>query len=150
VDEDGPLLVVLLDQVTRNVYRGTPQAYSGDEVALSLTLSLAVSSIESLPFHFQATVCVVCRCHAEDAHIQGILRACLDKIENQRCAGSQHACSLAALREMQKEHEERIVLFGRLPREEQHRVRSCFRRKTRVITGYSDGTSPLADDNFYW
>ena len=31
-------LVVLLDQFTRNVFRGTPKAYSGDRVALSLSL----------------------------------------------------------------------------------------------------------------
>lgn len=34
---DGALaLVILLDQMTRNVYRGTPQAFSGDAAALTI------------------------------------------------------------------------------------------------------------------
>jgi uncharacterized protein (DUF924 family) len=40
---DGPRrrlsLILLLDQFPRNIYRGTPQAYAGDERALSLALT---------------------------------------------------------------------------------------------------------------
>ena len=31
-------LIILLDQFTRNIYRDTPQAFSGDEIALALSL----------------------------------------------------------------------------------------------------------------
>jgi len=99
--------------VTRNIFRGTTRAYSGDKIALPLALELA-ESIETLPFHFQATVCI-CLCHAEDARIQGVLRDCIDKIANQAHASKNHRGLIAALHEIQKKHEERIVLFSRFP-----------------------------------
>jgi uncharacterized protein (DUF924 family) len=41
-DSDGCLaLIILLDQFTRNIYRDTPRAFSGDEMALALSLRCA-------------------------------------------------------------------------------------------------------------
>lgn len=41
---DGSLaLILLLDQMTRNIYRGTPKAFSGDEMALALSLKGAAN-----------------------------------------------------------------------------------------------------------
>ena len=38
-DADGCLaLIILLDQFTRNIYRDTPRAFAGDEMALALSL----------------------------------------------------------------------------------------------------------------
>ena len=38
-DADGRLaLILLLDQMTRNIYRDSPAAFSGDEMALALSL----------------------------------------------------------------------------------------------------------------
>jgi len=106
-------LILLFDQVTRNIYRGTSLAYSGDAIARPLALELAESFFfETLPFHFQATVCI-CLCHAEDARIQSILRECLEKIISKQ--NNNDRCLVAALQEIQKKHEERIVLFGRFP-----------------------------------
>jgi len=109
-------LILLFDQVTRNVYRGTPQAYSGDTIALPLALELAEKeTFKRLPFHFQATVCI-CLCHAEDAHIQSVLKDSIAKLEQQDCEKSANNRFLVtALQEIQKKHEERIALFGRFP-----------------------------------
>ena len=38
-EKDGCLaLILLLDQMTRNIYRDTPKAFAGDEIALALSL----------------------------------------------------------------------------------------------------------------
>lgn len=104
-------LIILFDQLTRNIYRGTARAYSGDEIILPLALQLA-KSIEEMPFHFQATICI-CLCHAEDNRIQNILRSILDRISKRN---KRDSCLLvAALQEIQKKHQERIALFCRFP-----------------------------------
>jgi len=39
-DQDGLLaLILLLDQMTRNIYRNTPKMYAGDDMALALSLN---------------------------------------------------------------------------------------------------------------
>ena len=108
-------VIVLFDQVTRNVYRGTPLADSGDAVALPLALDLTEKELEQLPFHFQCTVCI-CLCHAEDAGVQSLLqRSISNMVKHSPHQGKQQCNLVAALQEIQKKHEERIALFGRFP-----------------------------------
>lgn len=113
-------LILLFDQVTRNIYRGTPLAYSGDAIALPLAMELADEEskiFERLPFHFQATVCI-CLCHAEDARVQSVLKDRVAKLverQDYEKGANNHRCLVAALQEIQKKHEERIALFGRFP-----------------------------------
>lgn len=48
--------IILFDQVSRNVHRGTPQAYANDAKALPLALDFLINAavMAVLPFHFQA------------------------------------------------------------------------------------------------
>jgi uncharacterized protein (DUF924 family) len=63
-------LVIVLDQFTRNVHRGTPRAYAGDRRALSLALAMleqgALSSLDSEAQLFVMMPLV----HAEDVAMQ--------------------------------------------------------------------------------
>jgi uncharacterized protein (DUF924 family) len=103
-------IIVLLDQVTRNVKRGTAAAYAYDNVALSLALALVHDDglFEALPLQFQATICI-CLCHAENMQVQRLLLDCLTHISNHQEA------IVAALKEIVMKHVERIELFGRFP-----------------------------------
>ena len=40
-------LIIILDQFTRNVFRNTPQAYSGDELALNIVKLFGIPSCSS-------------------------------------------------------------------------------------------------------
>ena len=95
-------VIVLFDQVTRNVYRGTPLAYSGDAVSLPLALDLTEKELEQLPFHFQCTVWI-CLCNAEDAGVQAVLqRSIANMVKDSPHQGKQQCNLVAALQEIQK------------------------------------------------
>jgi uncharacterized protein (DUF924 family) len=63
-------LIVVLDQLTRNAFRGTPRAWSGDARALALALAAIDGGLDSeLPFE-QRTFLAMPLHHAEDLGVQ--------------------------------------------------------------------------------
>lgn len=63
-------LILLLDQLTRNVFRGSPRAYSGDRAALALALeALDEGSLGAHPLEEQLFV-LMPLVHAEDLALQ--------------------------------------------------------------------------------
>lgn len=63
-------LVILLDQFTRNIYRGTPRAFAGDAKALSLARrALNAEGYAALPLIYRVFLCVPFE-HAEDLAAQ--------------------------------------------------------------------------------
>lgn len=71
---DGPwdtlARILLLDQFTRNIYRGTPQSFAGDPLALQLALGLCDSGQDqALPAVVRVFVYLPLE-HAEDAALQ--------------------------------------------------------------------------------
>lgn len=64
-------LILLLDQFPRNIYRGTPKSFSGDEMALSLTMNvIAEGQLDSESNEFKRAFLLLPMMHSEDIAIQ--------------------------------------------------------------------------------
>ena len=70
--KDGRLaLILLLDQMTRNIFRDTPKAYSGDEIACALSLrSVADGFLEIERDMHKRQFFLMPMMHSEDLEIQ--------------------------------------------------------------------------------
>ncbi|MDJ0879156.1 MAG: DUF924 family protein [Halieaceae bacterium] len=115
LDEEGGLvaLVLLLDQFTRNVYRGEPRAFSGDDKALALASSaIADGADRSLPTIHRVFLYTPFE-HAEELGMQqqgcalfeGLLAECPSGAHTQ--VANFHRYMLA--------HRDVIERFGRFP-----------------------------------
>ncbi len=73
-DQKGPLgtlaRILVLDQFTRNAYRGTPDAFAGDPLALAAALQLADSGDDQDLLPVQRAFAYMPFEHAEDAAMQ--------------------------------------------------------------------------------
>ena len=71
-NKDGRLaLILLLDQMTRNIFRNTPKAFCGDEIACALSLrSVADSFLEAENNVHKRQFFLMPMMHAEDLEIQ--------------------------------------------------------------------------------
>ncbi|MEC8246366.1 MAG: DUF924 family protein [Pseudomonadota bacterium] len=70
-DADGCLaLILLLDQFTRNIYRDTPRAFSGDEMGLALSLRCAEREYLSHDDPAYRQFMLMPMMHSEDLAIQ--------------------------------------------------------------------------------
>lgn len=64
-------LILLLDQMTRNIYRDTPQAFSGDEIAVALSLKGAErGDLERFESESERQFMLMPMMHTEDIDIQ--------------------------------------------------------------------------------
>lgn len=103
-------MIILFDQVPRNIFRGTAKAYSYDHIALTYAKQL-VEKFETLPFCFKLTV-VISLVHSENLSDHKIIKDNFDKIQRDpRC----DPCIAKAIYEIARNHRERIELFGRIP-----------------------------------
>jgi uncharacterized protein (DUF924 family) len=103
-------MIILYDQIPRNIYRKTPNAYLNDHIALKLAKSL-LYEFDSLPLCFQITI-VVCMLHSEDINDHNIIIELLPKIKiNPKCDPKLYI----SLYNIFKNHNERIIMFGRIP-----------------------------------
>ena len=111
-------LIVLFDQLPRNVYRGRPRAYDFDATARPLALGLLPRlTPEGLPFHFRATV-LICLCHSESAEHQALLGAHVHGADFGRYERT-HTTLWGALRVIHANHASRVRDFGRFPERNQ-------------------------------
>jgi len=110
---DGALaLILLLDQFTRNMHRGTPQAFAGDARALALALQL-VASREHLQLPpLRRWFAYMPLEHAEDAAIQ---EESVRLFEALAGAAGPHREALAGALDYARRHRDVIVRFGRFP-----------------------------------
>ena len=71
-NKDGRLaLILLLDQMTRNIFRNTPKAFSGDEIACALSLrSVADGFLETEKNVHKRQFFLMPMMHSEDLKIQ--------------------------------------------------------------------------------
>ena len=71
-NKDGRLaLILLLDQMTRNIFRNTPKAYCGDEIACALSLrSVADGFLETEKNVHKRQFFLMPMMHSEDLDIQ--------------------------------------------------------------------------------
>lgn len=59
-------LIILFDQIPRNIFRGKPKAWATDPLAQSLAKGLRSNkeTYSKLPLHFKLTLCI-CMLHSE-------------------------------------------------------------------------------------
>ena len=69
-DEGCLALILLLDQFTRNIYRGNPKAYSGDEMALALSFHSVKHGFIKHPNEVYRRFMLMPMMHSEDFCVQ--------------------------------------------------------------------------------
>ena len=106
-------LIILYDQIPRNIYRGTPKAYEYDQIAYGLTQSLINSQL-SLPTAFQLTL-LICLLHQEDLWVHQKLLEFRETISLYR-----NGVLSATIDKMIYLHHLRLELFGRYPERNQY------------------------------
>ncbi|WP_261841526.1 DUF924 family protein [Aliamphritea ceti] len=106
-------LIILLDQFSRNIYRGSGEAFSGDSKAASLTKEgielghdRALELSEKLFFYMPLE-------HAESLNEQDQHIACLESMFGE--LGIEHRQVLDNALDFAHEHRELIARFGRFP-----------------------------------
>ncbi|MCY7307380.1 MAG: DUF924 domain-containing protein [Rhodoferax sp.] len=117
-------LVVLLDQFTRNAFRGEPQAFSGDGVAQALvTDAMAREWDTQLPLAGRVFLAMPWM-HAESLELQLRCVGYFDLL----CAtaGPEHRAAIRGHLEAAEEHRDIVVRFGRFP----HRNKALGRAST--------------------
>ena len=106
-------LIVLLDQFTRNIYRGQPQSFAGDPQALTLALQgIAQAQDQQLPAVTRIFMYLPLE-HAEDRSLQARSVALFQALSDQSTAAD--ADFFAGTLDYARRHEQVIAQFGRFP-----------------------------------
>ena len=114
LDPRGRLaLVLLLDQLTRNLFRDTPEAFAGDALALEHALEAIDSGEASGHAPVERTFLYMPLMHAEDLALQD---RCIELFETLVASAEGSARELfQGNLEFAKRHREPIARFGRFP-----------------------------------
>jgi uncharacterized protein (DUF924 family) len=110
-------LLILFDQVPRNVFRGTPKSFAYDHIGILFAERLLKrwhSGEIDLPFGFQLTV-LIGMCHAENGEKQKNLLNVMKTNKSFLSYKKDHEVVFVGIHDIVKNHLERIELFGRFP-----------------------------------
>lgn len=131
--ETALALVLLLDQFTRNIFRGTERAFSGDHRALNVTLAGIARGFDDRLHPLQASFFYMPLEHAESMQRQD---QCVERFEHllERSAPEYHDY-LSGNLDYARDHRTVIERFGRFP----HRNRVLDRTSTPEEVAYLDG-----------
>ncbi len=126
--------IILLDQFTRNVYRGSAKAFAGDALALESTLRLLKSKTHlTLPASVATFMCMPLQ-HSEDLNIQKTSVDVFNEIAN--IATSEEQAQADDSAKYAQIHFDIIAEFGRFP----HRNDAMTRPSTpSELTYLNDG-----------
>ncbi|CAF1495495.1 unnamed protein product [Adineta steineri] len=106
-------MIILYDQITRNIFRGTENAYKYDEKARQIALSLIKTiNFSHIPIQYILTI-LICLIHSED--IQDLNRVKNLIEEYVKTNSSIDLNLLGSLNGILKNHYDRLQLFGRIP-----------------------------------
>jgi uncharacterized protein (DUF924 family) len=120
-DADGPRAalarIVVLDQFTRNVYRGTPLSFAGDHQALQSALDMVDAEEDLMLPPLQRGFVYMPFEHAEDMAMQDQAVALFTRMADAESATAPAATanSIAASLDYARRHREVIRRFGRFP-----------------------------------
>jgi uncharacterized protein (DUF924 family) len=106
-------MIILYDQITRNIFRGTENAYKHDGIARQIALTLVETvSPSALPIQFLLTI-LICLIHSEQIEHLDLVKILIQQyvVTNP----SIDANLLTSLNGIAKNHYDRIQLFGRIP-----------------------------------
>lgn len=122
-------LIVLTDQFSRNIHRGTARAFAGDPLALRLALDgLATGDDARLPFAMRS-FCYLPLEHAEDTSMQRTCVECFERLCAEAPSGPASAQAHDFL-DHAREHRAIVERFGRFP----HRNAALGRASTPAET----------------
>lgn len=127
-------LVILLDQLPRNMYRDTPQMYAHDPLALAVSLAAIreYEHDESLPT-VRRMFLYVPLMHVENSTIQEYMLAQFDDlVERARTRSPQNRGFFELARDYARRHVEVVARFGRFP----HRNAILSRQSTAEEEAY--------------
>jgi uncharacterized protein (DUF924 family) len=111
--------VLLLDQFTRNIYRGTPRAFDGDAQALAAARSMVAAQQDAALLPVQRSFVYLPFEHAEDLRAQDEAVLLFRQLEAD-------APNLTGLLDYALRHREIVARFGRFP----HRNKVLGREST--------------------
>lgn len=129
--------IVIFDQMTRNMFRGTRRMYEADEKAVSLAERVAPSLLE-LPASY-AHFAVMPLMHAENLDAQNKCVSLFEYLHNEAKDEAVKA-AFRATTKYARDHREVIEAFGRFP----HRNQLLGRENTKAEAEY------LKDPNAGW
>lgn len=110
--EGALALIVLLDQFTRNMYRGTPAAFAGDAQALALAQKLVDSGEHLRLPPLRRWFAYMPLEHAEDLALQ---QQCVRLFEALAAEPGPHREALAGALDYARRHRDVVARFGRFP-----------------------------------
>ena len=124
-DSNGCLaLILLLDQMTRNIYRDTPKAFAGDEIACALSLrATADQTIERQESEAKRQFFLMPMMHSEDIAIQ----------ENSLPLFKKHTAERTYVYAIR--HRDIIAHFGRFPHRNAILGRPSTAEETEFLAG---------------
>ncbi|MCA9578052.1 MAG: DUF924 family protein [Polyangiales bacterium] len=104
--------LLLLDQFSRNIFRGTPRMFEGDELALNATLSLLDGDLQTLPAIYQYFALMPLM-HAEDLALQDRGVAEFEALAARTPEPTRQAVAPAV--QFARDHRDVIARFTRFP-----------------------------------
>ncbi len=106
-------MIILYDQITRNIFRGTENAYKHDGIARQIALMIVETvSLPTLPIQFLLAI-LVCLIHSEQIeHLDLVKRLIQQYVVTNPSIDSN---LLGSLNGIAKNHYDGIQLFGRIP-----------------------------------
>lgn len=105
-------IIVLYDQISRNIFRGTDKAYSYDKKAYLLAENVMSSfDINSMPIEYLLVLFLTC-IHQESLEVHEIAENILKKIKNHKNCDK---LLFNSVKDIFINHNERIKIFGRYP-----------------------------------
>ena len=107
--------IVVLDQFTRNLFRGSARAFAGDAQALALARSMVGSGEHAALHPLQRWFVYLPFEHAEDLSLQHESVRLFSALAADAPAGSELAASLGDALDYAHRHRDVIVRFGRYP-----------------------------------
>lgn len=108
-------LIILYDQIPRNIFRKSFKAYAYDHLSLQISKTL-LSQFHMLPSHWQLTI-IICLVHSEDINDHAKIPDLINRIVHQNENNLNIFISteiLNVLKNICQKHHERVCLFGRI------------------------------------
>ncbi|MDK1024320.1 MAG: DUF924 family protein [Gammaproteobacteria bacterium] len=131
--EGALALVILLDQFSRNIYRGDAKAYSGDELALAIAKRAVQSGFDQDLPGLQRLFLYHPLHHSEQISDQEKAVALFQNVEDQSPEDWREF--LHGFTKFAIHHKDVVTRFGRFP----HRNKILHRRNTKEEQAYLDG-----------
>ncbi len=104
-------LIILYDQIPRNIFRNTPKAYETDNIAFKYA-SFLKDYIEFLPFHVCIFI-ILSYCHQESLDVHLTCKNMINIIKEKHI--SKYYNIFSTLYSLFENHYDRIKFFGRIP-----------------------------------